>query len=87
MTPTTETEHRATPRHRTLKGGTIVFHRGQSAIDCTVRNLSDRGARLQVTSIMGIPERFELVLPGALRKPCQVIWWKTTEIGVNFVEG
>jgi hypothetical protein len=87
MNSAAEIDHRAVQRHRTLKGGMIVFNHGQSSIDCTVRNLSDRGARLQVTSIMGIPDRFELVLANAPGKPCQVIWRKTTEIGVNFVDG
>jgi len=39
-------EHRSTPRRRVLKAATIAF--GGGAISCTVRNLSDYGASLDV---------------------------------------
>jgi hypothetical protein len=62
-------ENRAAPRHRVLKAGTIEF--GGGAIDCTVRNVSNIGAALDVASPMGIPEKFTLVLPGdGLHLPC-----------------
>jgi hypothetical protein len=37
-----------------LKAGKISF--GGGAIDCTVRNLSETGAALEVTTPVGIPE-------------------------------
>jgi PilZ domain len=55
-------ESRRTPRHRVLKAGTIEF--GGGAIDCTVRNLSNTGAALEVSNQIGIPEKFALVVPG-----------------------
>jgi len=77
-------EHRAAPRYRVLKAGTIEF--GGGAIDCTVRNLSDSGAALDVASPVGIPERFTLVLPtDDAQKLCQVIWRREKRIGVVFV--
>ena len=41
-------EHRIAPRHRVLKAGSIIF--GGGAIDCTVRNLSETGAALEVVT-------------------------------------
>jgi PilZ domain len=77
-------EHRAAPRHRVLKAGTIEF--GGGGIDCTVRNLSASGAALDVVSPLGIPERFTLVLPAdGVQKPCQVVWRKEKRIGVIFL--
>jgi len=77
-------EHRSAPRHRVLKAGTIEF--GGGAIDCTVRNLSDSGAGLDVVSPVGIPERFTLVLPAdGVQKLCQVVWRKQKRIGVTFL--
>ena len=77
-------EHRTSPRYRVLKAGTIEF--GGGAIDCTVRNLSDSGAALDVASPVGIPERFTLVLPADnARKLCQVVWRRERRIGVVFV--
>jgi PilZ domain-containing protein len=76
-------EHRIASRHRVLKAGTIEF--GGGAIDCTVRNLSGTGAALDVTSPVGIPDHFTLVLPaGALHQACHVVWRKEKRIGVTF---
>jgi hypothetical protein len=76
-------ESRAAPRHRVLKAGTIEF--GGGAIDCIVRNLSNAGAALDVTSPVGIPDRFTLVLPGdGLHMACHVVWRKQQRLGVAF---
>jgi len=80
-----QTEHRQTPRRSTLKGGRIVFNSGRSTFDCTVRNLSRQGAKLQVGSSIGIPDSFDLLLPNTHTQPCRVIWRKAKEIGVEFV--
>jgi hypothetical protein len=72
---------RTFPRHRVLKAGTIEFNGG--AIDCTVRNRSNAGAALDVTSPIGIPEQFVLVADGS-QLPCHVVWRKETRIGVAF---
>jgi PilZ domain-containing protein len=77
-------EHRIVPRRRLLKGGKISFGNG-AAIDCTIRNLSERGAALEVSSPVGIPERFMLVVEADQRHlPSRVIWRKETRIGVHF---
>jgi hypothetical protein len=55
-------ERRKTARHRVLQGGSISFHHLGAKIDCTVRNLSEAGACLVVTSPFGIPNEFDLVL-------------------------
>lgn len=54
-------ERRNITRQRVLKTGAIEF--GGSAIDCTVRNLSKIGAALDVPSPVGIPDKFDLVIP------------------------
>ncbi|MEP7239883.1 MAG: PilZ domain-containing protein [Devosia sp.] len=79
-----ETEHRSMARRTTLKSGHIVFNSGRSTIDCRIRNLSARGAKLQVASVLGIPESFDLMLEGHSRQPCQVIWRSLKELGVEF---
>jgi hypothetical protein len=76
-------EHRATRRRRLLKTGKISF--GGGAIDCTVRNLSETGAALEVSSPVGIPEQFTLVIePNHIHVPSRIIWRKDTRIGVHF---
>jgi hypothetical protein len=76
-------EKRVAARNRVMKAGTIEF--GGSVIDCTVRNLSNTGAALDVTSQDGVPEKFTLVLPGdGLHFPCRIVWRWERRIGVAF---
>lgn len=76
-------DKRATRRHRVLKAGTIEFNGG--GLSCTVRNLSKAGATLDVTSPVGIPERFTLVLSADRQHmPCHVVWRKEKRIGIAF---
>jgi zona occludens toxin (predicted ATPase) len=77
-------DNRDTQRHRTLKGGRIVVNGGFSTFDCTIRNLSETGAKLEVTSSLPIPQRFELALHDGRRFACEVAWRTETEIGVKF---
>ena len=79
-----ETDNRGAPRRLTLKGAHIVFNAGRSTIDCTVRNLSARGAKLQVASVVGVPETFDLILNDGGRQACRVKWRTLKEIGVEF---
>jgi ABC-type branched-subunit amino acid transport system ATPase component len=44
------------------EAGQIVFNGGRSAIDCTVKRLSEDGASLAVLSTAGVPERFKLAI-------------------------
>ena len=77
-------EHRTALRRRLLKAGKISFG-GGAAFDCTVRNLSETGAALEVISPVGIPERFTLVIDADHRHlTCRVVWRKETRIGVHF---
>jgi hypothetical protein len=70
-------------RHRTLKTGKIIFNHKTSVVDCTIRNVSDTGACLQVDSVRGIPEAFFLVLEG-IERSCTVKWRGANRIGVSF---
>jgi hypothetical protein len=78
-------ERRSKLRGRTLKGGKILFHQGRSAIDCAVRNFSNGGACIEVTSPLGIPGRFELQLDGEIvTRQCTQRWLAGNRIGVSF---
>ena len=83
MPPAIMEEHRATPRHRVLKAGTIEF--GGESIPCTVRNLSASGAGIEITSPRWFPDRFVLALPSeGWRKRCRVVWREQKRLGVVF---
>lgn len=76
-------EHRTAPRRRILKSAKITF--GGGVIDCAVRNFSETGAALEVSSPVGIPDQFTLVIEANnVDFPCHVIWRKQSRIGVRF---
>ena len=75
--------HRVAPRHRVLKAGSIEFNGG--VIDCTIRNVSDTGAQLEVASPLGIPDSFWLVISGSpTPRHCRVAWRSDRRLGVAF---
>jgi hypothetical protein len=76
-------EHRVAPRRRMLKSGTIEF--GGGGFDCTVRNLSETGAALEVLTPLFIPDRFTLFVPSdQFKRPCHIVWRKDKRIGIAF---
>ena len=76
-------ESRIAARHRVLKAGTISF--GGSAIDCTVRNLSETGAAIEVVTPLFIPDRFTLIIPSdQTKRPCHIVWRRERRIGLAF---
>jgi hypothetical protein len=78
-------EQRSEPRHRVLKSGRITVGKGPK-IDCTVRDISEHGARLIVpSSTFGIPANFLLAIGEAAPRMCRVVRRTMTEIGVEFV--
>jgi hypothetical protein len=76
-------EDRIAPRRRVLKAGSIVI--GDGAFDCTVRNLSDTGAALEIATPLFIPEHFTLIIQAdATKRRCRVVWRKGNRMGVLF---
>ena len=77
-------ERRKVQRGRTLKAGTISFNRA-GGIDCRVRNMSPIGACLEVSSQVGIPNDFVLVVGyDRFTQTCHVVWRSDTRLGVEF---
>ena len=75
-------ERRTTSRLRLLKSGRILL--GKAAVPCTVRNLSDGGARLEVQSTFGLPSAFDLAFDDAPPRHCKVVWLDDTTLRVQF---
>lgn len=77
-------EKRTVPRHRVLKRGTLAFN-GGGVLDCTVRNISERGARLDIANPVGVPKAFTLVIEADhFRRRCHAVWSSERQIGVAF---
>jgi hypothetical protein len=78
-------ERRRQPRTRTLKSARILLNHHHSVIDCTVRNLSPQGARLDVASALGIPDEFDVIFDADHSiRPCRLVWHKEKQLGVEF---
>jgi hypothetical protein len=76
-------EKRTAPRHKVLKGGTISFD--GNGVACTVRNLSSKGAALDLASSISLPPSFVLVIEAdQFMRRCHSIWSNDKRIGVAF---
>jgi hypothetical protein len=78
----TMNDRRETARVRILKSGKILL--GKAAVPCTVRNISDGGACLQVQSTYGLPSAFEFSLDDKPTRHCKVVWLDGTTVRVEF---
>ena len=76
-------ERRAKLRQRVFKAGTIEFD--GSGIDCTIRNISLDGERLDVARPIGIPHEITLNIASSHeRQNCRIVWRREKRIGVAF---
>src|SRR4051812_25474614 len=77
-------ERRREPRHRIFKGGSISYDHATGA-ECTLRNISNGGACLEVEAASRIPNQFTLMIrPERTIRSCRVIWRSVTRLGVSF---
>lgn len=80
------TERRSTARMRTFWKGVIIYPGGLRSIECTVRNFSEQGVRLDCGAVRDVPDHFELKIPQkAAVFPCKVIWRKDNDIGAEVI--
>lgn len=49
-------------RRRVLKAGTLIFNERKSTISCTVRQLWDAGAELDVSTTVGLPDELSIAI-------------------------
>lgn len=77
-------ERRTAIRHRVFKQGRLAFSGGGGA-DCTVRSLSEGGARIEIASPVGLPTSFTLVIAAdRFLRHCHAVWSADRRIGVAF---
>jgi len=77
-------EKRADARRRVLKTAFIIFSDKAPKLECTVRNLSESGATLQLSTTVGIPKTIDLVIEG-VRLLCRIVSPTETQIGTRFL--
>jgi len=80
-----EEERRNARRQRVLKEGHIIMLDHQSVVNCTVRDVSDTGARLKCGEQLSVPREFLLRIGReATMRPARVTWRRGNEVGVVF---
>ncbi len=78
-------EKRASPRQKVFKHGVLAFN-GGGAIDCTVRNISLTGARVDVVNLVSLPDAFTLLIESdRFMRRCRAVWRNEGKVGVTFV--
>ena len=78
-------EKRKTARRRVLKEGKIIFADGMRLIDCTIRDMSESGARLLIANTIGLPDTFHLFEKSSrMVYPATVAWRQSNAVGVRF---
>jgi PilZ domain len=76
---------RIAPRLRVLKGAKIVSLNQWSVVDCTVRDLSETGAKLLCADPMAIANEFRFLLPAENTiRTAKVVWRRPDMIGITF---
>jgi hypothetical protein len=79
-----ESNKRAAPRQRVLKGGRVITS-DNASFDVSVRDISATGAKLLSFEAQKIPDTFRLVLPGdGTIRPAKVMWRKEASLGIEF---
>lgn len=76
-------EPRRSLRHRVLKSGSIRF--GDASISCVLRNISEGGVALDVSSQVAVPDHFTLIIHAENKvRSCAVVWRSERRLGVTF---
>ena len=77
-------DQRRLHRHRVLKGALVVLGNRQTVFDCTVRNLNEGGAKIEMERPMYVPDEFELAVPSMNQiAPARAAWRTARTIGVE----
>jgi hypothetical protein len=78
-------DKRQAPRRRVLKDGKIVLMNNWSVVDCSVRDISETGARIRCDNPSAVPNTFRLLMPfDNTIRDAQVVWRGENLFGVTF---
>ena len=79
-------ESRKEPRVRALLAARIIYNNGNAALDCTIRNMCESGAKLAFSGGLTVPDEFDLLIPQKdVTRRARTVWRRGEEIGIEFV--
>jgi hypothetical protein len=74
------------PRTRIRRNARIITAERSSTMNCTVLDVTNKGARLGVAASDGLPLEFSLSFDSCRSlRACYMVWRARTQIGVAFV--
>lgn len=80
-------ERRPKPRKRVLYGGRVSYFEGQKHFDCSIRDLSESGARISLKPGMPIPSSVYLIdTRNRMVHEANVVWNSGREAGLKFIK-
>lgn len=80
-------EARKKNRRRTLLGGKIVSKDGVYSCDCSIRDISSDGARINISSAVTIASPFFLVdHTSQVMFEAQIVWRNRANAGLRFLD-
>jgi 2-succinyl-5-enolpyruvyl-6-hydroxy-3-cyclohexene-1-carboxylate synthase len=78
-------QRRVAKRMRVLKSGKIVLE-GRRAVDCTLRDVSETGAKLVCATALEMPDKFRLFIAADNTiRDVQIAWKEKGLLGITFV--
>jgi len=78
-------ERRPKPRRKVLLGGVVTWSDGARSFACSIRNLSESGARITVPRGQGVSTHVYLInVPHRIAYEAQIVWNNGAEAGVAF---
>jgi hypothetical protein len=77
---------RSAGRARSLLSGKLVIDGGRMSLDCVIRNMSSRGARVELAPSIDLPAKVGLlIIREGLLCDAKVVWRRKGETGLTFV--
>jgi hypothetical protein len=79
-------DRRQQPREKVLYGGVVQVDEASTTKDCVVRNISEKGASIELGNISSFPKgQISLTIARKGRSfLAKVIWWRDNFVGVAF---
>ena len=88
LSPPRVVDQRGILRRRTLLGGKVIYGDDNRVRDCTIRDISDKGARIALAKGECVPTRLYLIDRRTARAyEARVTWIKAPDFGLTFVNG
>ena len=80
-------ERRSSKRWHAVLKGRIVFNNRSSVLNCTVRDLSETGARIYCADVSEMPPEFDLEIPSrGIQSQSLLMWSRGANHGIMFLE-